>query len=80
MKKLIIFALMFSAISAYADERFKYKNMYYVETSDSTATLVQGIYNGDIIIPDSVVHGGKKLSVTEIGAGAFNNNYSTAQM
>lgn len=80
MKNVIIFALMLSTISAYADDRFKYKNMYYVETSDSTVTLVQGIYNGDVIIPDSVVHSGKKLAVTEIGAGAFNNNYSTGYL
>ena len=71
---------MFSTISAYAEDRFKYKNMYYEETSDSTVTLVQGIYNGDVIIPDSVVHSGKKLAVTVIGAGAFNNNYSTGYL
>lgn len=59
--------------SAYikAASEFKYQNMYYVCTSDSTAKLSRGHLVGNVIIPDTVTKGGNKYAVTEIGSGAF---------
>lgn len=70
MKVLFTLLMMFFCLTVVkAETEFKYKNMYYITTSDSTAKLSRGYLIGDIVIPDTVINEGKKYAVTEIYSG-----------
>lgn len=76
MKKVLFtfYAIMLCSICLKAaNGEFKFNNMYYISTSDSTAKLSRGYLVGDIVIPDTVTKGGNKYAVTEIESGAFSD-------
>lgn len=78
MKKYFSLFTVLTAISIIiqAQEEFKYENMSYIRTSDSTAMLKKGYLEGAVIIPDTVIYNKQKLAVNEIGAGAFLVSYN----
>ena len=62
MKKVLFtfYAIMLCSICLKAaNGEFKFNNMYYISTSDSTAKLSRGYLVGDIVIPDTVKYIGK---------------------
>ena len=46
---------------------------YTLENEVEVTSRTSGIYEGDLVIPPSVTHGGVNYAVTRIGPGAFNN-------
>ena len=49
-----------------------------IDENSGTASLIKGDYHGDIIIPESILYGGIKYTITEIDRYAFSNSDITS--
>ncbi len=80
MKKLLFMLLAFLPLSIWADP-VKIDDLYYeLDEASFTATVTshpnEGGYNGDIVIPSTVIYDGITYCVTSIGEMAFYYNTS----
>ena len=70
-----LFVLFTTLLSVYAKaEDFVVDGLYYSTLTENTVQVVKptsGKYEGDIIIPESVIYNGSKYKVTAIGDYAF---------
>ncbi len=74
MKKLYLstLALSLSLFSFISEaETFEADGLNYNITGDNTCEVAEGAYDGDIVIPETVINDGKEFTVTGIGERAF---------
>ena len=70
---LLLILLLFSSFSALAYDCEVAGIYYNLNTTDKTASVTKGKYNGDVTIPETIAYNNTTYSVTSIGEDAFYN-------
>ena len=70
---LLLILLLFSSFSALAYDCCIDGIYYNLNTTDKTASITKGSYNGNVVIPEAITFEGMTYSVTSIGDNAFSS-------
>ena len=70
---LLLILSLFSSFSALAYDCCIDGIYYNLNTTDKTASITKGSYNGNVVIPEAITFEGMTYSVTSIGDNAFSS-------